>query len=448
MNASAPPIRDALHNLCLADTVWSERYEGWTELGRGGSAHVVRTFSRATGEDVALKIFHHLTADDARRFQQEVRSAQRLTSPYIVRTYSAFPRGSLAWMEMELVDGPDLGDELLRRATVHDPFSLDEALAVAEALASALTTAHEADVIHRDVKPGNVLLPLGGRPMAKLGDFGISRILGATRVTATGLLTGTPQFAAPEVADGESSGPAADVYSLALTLFLVFSGNRFPFPIGDDASAAQWLRAHREETAAPLRRFLAAAPARLEELLAEGLSKDPDHRPTAAEILERVRALGEGRSRPVARADRTSKGLHWVLAVTAAAAVGIGTLIGMKPAHAPMSAETPDRAPTAAPSAASRADAPLRASLLPDAVVVLNAGPNAVADLRVTLEGAGAGPFAATAPGTLASGEELMMALDTFAPTPPRGWRPRTITVARGDGTSQTIDLADGPARP
>ncbi|HEX6737325.1 MAG TPA: serine/threonine-protein kinase, partial [Vicinamibacteria bacterium] len=215
MSPDNPPPREALHNLCLADSLWTERYEGWAELGRGGSAHVVRTFSRATGEDVALKIFHHLTAEDARRFQQEVRSAQRLTSPYIVRTYSAFPRGSLAWIEMELVEGPDLRGELEQRAAEGRPYDLDQGLELARALAAALVAAHEAGIVHRDVKPANVLLPASGRPLAKLGDFGISRILGATRVTATGLLTGTPQFAAPEVAAGEAARPVSDVYSLA-----------------------------------------------------------------------------------------------------------------------------------------------------------------------------------------------------------------------------------------
>ena len=119
---------DALHHLCLADPVWAERYEGWTELGRGGSASVVRTFSRATGEDIALKVFHHLLSEDEQRFRQEVRNAQRLTSPHIVRTYGAFPRGRLAWIEMELVPGPDLRHELDRRAQASAPFDTVKAL--------------------------------------------------------------------------------------------------------------------------------------------------------------------------------------------------------------------------------------------------------------------------------------------------------------------------------
>jgi serine/threonine protein kinase len=444
MSTSAPPIREALHNLCLADTVWSERYEGWTELGRGGSAHVVRTFSRATGEDVALKIFHHLTADDARRFQQEVRSAQRLTSPYIVRTYSAFPRGSLAWMEMELVEGPDLGRELERRAAAGEAMPMGESLAIAEGLASALTTAHAAGVIHRDVKPGNVLLPVGGRPMVKLGDFGISRILGATRVTATGLLTGTPQFAAPEVADGETSRPESDIYSLALTLFLVFSGNRFPFPLAEDASAPQWLRAHREEPAWPLRRLCASAPAALEQLLADGLSKDPNRRPTAAEFLERLRAFHEGRS-VVSRRDSPSRLMHWVLALVATSAVAGIALLRMQPAHAPMAQPSPTASVGEAALAPALAPA-VKVTLQADTLVLLNASGRATDNLYVTLRGTGAGPFRAAAPGTLAPGEELILALDTFRPVPPSGWRPQQVEIAWPDGATETIDLLEPAA--
>ena len=104
-----------------------------------------------------------------------MRSAQRLTSPHIVRTYGAFPRGRLAWIEMELVHGPDLRHELERRAQAGAARSTrPPAFAIGAALtAQALVAAHEAGVVHRDVKPGNVLLPSSARPIAKLGDFGL-----------------------------------------------------------------------------------------------------------------------------------------------------------------------------------------------------------------------------------------------------------------------------------
>src|SRR5262245_19688856 len=107
---SAP--QDALHNLCRADPVWVERYEGWQALGHGSSASVVRTRSKATGGDLALKIFPRLDTEEWRRYQQEVRNAQRLASPFIVKSYSAFPRGTFAWIEMEWVDGQNLRQEI------------------------------------------------------------------------------------------------------------------------------------------------------------------------------------------------------------------------------------------------------------------------------------------------------------------------------------------------
>ena len=88
----------ALHDLCRADPVWADRYEGWTELGRGGSATVVRTHSKVAGQDIALKVFLRTAAEDWPRFQAEVQNAQALVSPCIVRTYSPFRRGSVAWI--------------------------------------------------------------------------------------------------------------------------------------------------------------------------------------------------------------------------------------------------------------------------------------------------------------------------------------------------------------
>jgi hypothetical protein len=179
----------------------------------------------------------------------------------------------------------------------------------------------------------------------------------------------------------------------------------------------------------------------LEALLADGLSKDPARRPPAAEFLERLRGLGAGRPRTALASARPSTGLHWALALTAAIVVGGIALLRLQPALAPMP-EPPRAVPSAAPNGSTAAPT-LRVSRQADAIVLLNAGPQPLADLRVTLEGEGAGPFVATAPGRLEPGEELMLSLDTFEPTPPPGWRPQRVGVTRADGSAETLTLAE-----
>jgi eukaryotic-like serine/threonine-protein kinase len=445
---------DALHHLCLADPVWSERYEGWTELGRGGSASVVRTFSRATGEDIALKVFHHLLPEDEQRFRQEVRSAQRLTSPHIVRTYGAFPRGRLAWIEMELVHGPDLRHELDRRAQAAAPFDAAEGLAIGLAIGQALVAAHEGGVVHRDVKPGNVLLPESGKPIAKLGDFGLSRIAGSTRVTATGLLAGTPQFVAPEIVAGRPATAAADVYSLALTLYLVFSGNRSPYEIGPESSPAEWLRAHSEARPRPLRDRAPLAPADVAYLLAVGMSKDPAARPTAAHFVRELRGMASGAVTTGRMASRGRAPRRW-LVLAGAAGVALAAVVLARatlepeaplPPVALRSPDVPSLVPfpvptppplilmhgsvaTPEPSPAPRATPAFRVGLTDGMLTILNASHEDERDLRITLRDAAGHTHRATAAGVLAPGEEMMVALDSFDPPPPIGFRPAHIGV-------------------
>ncbi len=420
---------DALHQLCLADAVWAERYQGWTELGRGGSASVVRTFSHATGEDIALKVFHHLAPEDEQRFRQEVRSAQRLTSPYIVRTYGAFPRGRLAWIEMELVEGPDLRRELERRALGEAPLETASAFAIAAALTQALAAAHQAGVVHRDVKPGNVLLPASGQPIAKLGDFGLSRIAGSTRVTATGLLAGTPQFVAPEIIAGRPATPAADVYSLALTLYLVFSGNRSPYGIGPDASPAEWLRAHSDTRARPLRDHDPRVPAGMAQLVAEGLAKDPAARPTIAHFARELHAIASGASTSggLALPGRASRRRVVALSTAAlgvVAAAGAARLWVERGTPATVTAAPGTTAPT------STVPAPSFGAWLDDGLLtVSNAGHQGVADLRVVVHDEEGRAHVATAPGALAPGDEVSLALDAFSPALSAATRPRRVEI-------------------
>jgi Tol biopolymer transport system component len=323
----SPVSRDALHNLCMADPVWVERYEGWSALGHGGSASVVRTRSKATGEDVALKIFPRLNTEEWKRYTQEVRNAQRLTSAYIVRSYSAFPRETFAWIEMEWVDGPNLRQEIERTAA---PFPIERALEIAAAVATALATAHAEGVIHRDVKPANILLPAGGKPVAKLGDFGLSRLADATRLTQSGLLVGTPQFAAPEVIEGRRTADgAADIYALSLCLFLMLSGGEAPFDIEDETTPTQWIWAHTSAQPRDIDLLNPNVPEAVTELLQRGLDKEPELRPTAAEFVRSLPLTAKGSVPPLPRTRPIS--IRWrarQTRVVAAAALACGLGLG------------------------------------------------------------------------------------------------------------------------
>ena len=485
--ANGRGARDALHTLCLAEPIWAERYDGWIELGRGGSAAVVRTFNRDAGGEVALKVFYGLAAEDRVRFEREVRGAQCLASPLIVRTFSPFVRGSLAWIEMELVDGVDLRQELARRAAATRPFALAESCSVAACVAEALVAAHAAGVVHRDVKPANVLLPRSGSPAAKLSDFGISRILGATRVTATGLLAGTPQFAAPEVVTGPEVGPAADVYSLALCLYLMFSGNRFPYDLPEGATVAQWLRAHSDAQPRPLRAVDAAVPPEVAELVMAGLAKEPARRPTAADFVANLAPWAT--ARPLGAGLRVHRGnwrrgrMRHALGYAVALVVGLAGGVWLNDRHAtswvdaartqpePFVTTTPPGAPTLQPPGATPArtslsatpavvagttPAPsratsgvqLRVAFQEGLLRIANTGTTEADGLLITLRSADGVRHLARLPEPLTPGDEVFLAADTFTPPLTTDSSPVRAEIAVGDasagGRVYTFPLASG----
>jgi tRNA A-37 threonylcarbamoyl transferase component Bud32 len=450
------PTRDALHNLCLADPVWAERYEGWDELGHGGSASVVRTRSQATGEEIALKIFKHLSADEWRRYQDEVRNAQRLTSPYIVRIYSPFPRRTFAWIEMEWVEGPNLRQELERQAP--QSLGVGRAMEIAVAVARALETAHAAGVVHRDVKPANILLPAGQRPVAKLGDFGLSRLTDAARLTHTGLFVGTPQFAAPEVIEGGTAEAPADVYALGLCLYLMLSGNRPPFDIQDETSPTQWIHAHTTQAPRPI--LGPDLPEALASLLDRVLDKRPDRRPTAVALQDSLASiLAEGL--PPAGAEHPTPSAPWTrvsrprgarVRTVAAWAVAVG-LLGVAALMVGRAREDPSGATEAVPTVAAPLATPepkppaVLGSTLPPVlpspealafsaelrnglVIVRNSSRASAAGLRITIAASGGARYLATPPETLGPGEDLYVALEEFRPLPPPTLGAATVTVA------------------
>ena len=212
------------------------RYVVLAELGRGGMGIVWRAEDRMMGRHVAVKELHlpeGLGPEDRRLFRErllrEARTAGRLNDPAIVTVYDVVSDGGVDHIVMELIEAPTLADVVARSG----PLSENAALEVARRLLGALRTAHERGVVHRDVKPSNVMLGADGR--VTLTDFGIAQAADDPRLTTTGSLVGSPGYMAPERLDGGHADPASDLWSLGATLWYAVQGRG---PFSRDSTAA------------------------------------------------------------------------------------------------------------------------------------------------------------------------------------------------------------------
>jgi hypothetical protein len=254
----------------------SERFTLLSELGRGGMGIVWLARDEETGNTVALKLLRDIYADDADyrlRFEHELAIASRITSQHVVKVLGYGARDGAPYIAFEYVDGPSLRALL----SEHGPYTWTEVRALLLQLAEGLADAHATGVIHRDVKPANVLVDRTG--MAKLADFGISRAIDITRVTGTSGLVGTPAYLAPE-------GPAdarSDLYSLGVLAYEMLTGNQ-PF---EGRSYQDVLVAHLRTPP-----DLSRVPAECRRIVGWLLEKDPADRPQTARQLIRV-LLGE-----------------------------------------------------------------------------------------------------------------------------------------------------------
>jgi serine/threonine-protein kinase len=255
-----------------------DEFERLAELGRGGFGTVFSARHRQTGALVAIKALAQKVDASAReRFLRE--SRVRVDSPFVARTHDVRVEDGQAYLIMELVQGRSLEAHL--RA---GPLALDLALRVGEQVALALAAAHAAGVVHRDVKPANVLL-LDATGAVKLVDFGVAKVAGETSLTASGTGMGTMTYVAPEQAlDAKRVSPTADVYSLGATLYHAIAG-RPPFLPGP-----QLVQQLFEEDPPPLHRLRPDCPSDVSALVHRLLEKEPDDRPaSAALVAERLR---------------------------------------------------------------------------------------------------------------------------------------------------------------
>ena len=273
------------------------RYRLGALLGRGGMGEVYRGTDEVLGRPVAVKLLLRSDPEPrvAERFHREAQAAARLSDPHLVAVYDFGRHGDGFYLVMELVEGRTVGDELAQRG----PLRLDEAVDIIEQSAAGLAAAHREDVVHRDIKPGNLLLTADGT--VKVADFGIAHLPGSETTTA-GEIIGTTHYLAPERAKGLPGGKASDVYALGCVLYQLVTG-RTPFTAEHPTAI---LYQHVDTAPTPPSRLRPELGPPLEDALLRMLAKNPADRPSAHELAtgslrpQRVTATAEAPLAPAA----------------------------------------------------------------------------------------------------------------------------------------------------
>ncbi|AOR30898.1 serine/threonine protein kinase [Streptomyces fodineus] len=274
----------------------ADRYELQELLGRGAMGEVWRACDQLLGRPVAVKLLHAEEAADAERFRLEAQIAARLNHPNVVGMYDFGSHHDQPHLVMELVDGWNLAQERSLRGALPPA----EAAAITAQAAAGLAAAHQQGVVHRDVKPANVMLTTDRT--VKITDFGIARFAeeAASSLTATGKIIGTADYLAPERALGRPAQPASDVYSLGCVLYELLTG-RPPF---SGATSLAVVQQHVSATPAPPDRLRPGIPQPLSDYVLHMLAKDPAHRPTAEQAAAWL-AAQNGTPRPAERDGTT-----------------------------------------------------------------------------------------------------------------------------------------------
>src|SRR5687768_4023133 len=274
----------------------SGRYRLIAPLGEGGMATIWRAVDEQLDREVAVKLLRpQFSADPgfAARFKQEARSAGGLSHPNIVGVYDYGTDGADGdqYIVMELIEGNDLSTILRERGSL----STSDAVRVAIGVAAALEVAHRKGIVHRDVKPGNIMITDAGD--VKVADFGIARAVAESSMTVTGTTLGSVHYFSPEQARGDEVTGASDVYALGIVLYEMLTGKR---PFEGDSAAAVALRRLNEDPAPPSASGFTIAPA-LEQILMRALAREPaDRFPDAGAFAEALRVWRRNPDAPAA----------------------------------------------------------------------------------------------------------------------------------------------------
>ena len=353
--------------------VLTDRYELAEQLGRGGMGEVRLAEDRRLGRQVAVKLLRGDLAANPRvrsRFEDEARAAAQLTHPNVVAVFDTGEHGGIPFIVMERLPGRTLADEI-----ADGPLTEERAIEVAVQVLGALGAAHAAGIVHRDVKPGNVLLTDGS--IVKVGDFGIAKGAEALDRTTAGTVLGTPCYVAPERLAGDPATAAADIYSVGVLLYECLAGTS-PFTAPDalgiahqvaSGGARPLLSVQPEvdpELAAVVARAMAFDPAdRFSSATAMVAALQPADpagdataaitdaeataaRPDATQVLPSVPAP-EQMPRPALEPHRSRLPLAWLAVVALLVLAGIAIMVG-RGADSPPAADTTSTTTAAPPS--------------------------------------------------------------------------------------------------
>lgn len=267
------------------------RYEVRERVASGGMATVYLALDRRLERLVAVKVMHADLGSEAERqefasrFRREAKASARLTHPGMVRVYDQGTDGDISYLTMEYVDGENLRARLLHESTL----PVGEALGIVESVLDALTAAHRQGLVHRDVKPENVLIDEDGRP--KLADFGLARAVTEVTATSTGTILGTVAYLGPELVANGTADSRTDVYATGILLFEALTG-RQPFTA---ASAIEVAARHVHEDIPAPSTYVPWLPAEIDDLVLALAARDPDGRPedasAALALLRQTRAM-------------------------------------------------------------------------------------------------------------------------------------------------------------
>ena len=261
----------------VAPEVIADRYRLDGLLGRGGMGEVRLGHDERLGRPVAVKLLHHSMAADEgarRRFEDEARAAAQLVHPNAVAVFDTGEHEGIPYIVMECLPGRTLADEI-----AEGPMPAPRVRAVALQVLSALEAAHRAGVIHRDVKPGNILLTADGT--AKVGDFGIAKTAEGLDHTATGMIVGTPSYLAPERITGSPATARSDLYAVGVVLYEALAGAK-PF---HDRSPLALAAALQHEAPRPLGALAPGADAALVAATERAMARDPADRFASASSM-------------------------------------------------------------------------------------------------------------------------------------------------------------------